>query len=58
LEKIGKVEKCRFSPILTVPQAGENSQTNGPEQTIVHSILTYLNLKKKTEEQQLRRFHH
>ncbi len=43
---------------ITASQAGENSQTNGSEHTIVSSILTDMIFKEATEEEQFRRTHH
>ncbi len=43
---------------VTASQAGENSQTNGPEHTMVLSILTDLIFIGKTEEEQYCRTHH
>jgi hypothetical protein len=43
-----------------VSQAGENSQTNGPEHTIISSILTEmmaLIFKEATDEEQYHRTH-
>jgi hypothetical protein len=39
---------------ITASQAGENSQTNGSELTILSSILTDLILKEAREEEQYR----
>ena len=43
---------------VTASQAGENSQTNGREHTIVSIILTDLIFKEATEEEQYCRNHH
>ena len=43
---------------VTASQAGENSQTNGREHTIVSIILTDLIFKEATKEEQYCRNHH
>jgi hypothetical protein len=47
-----------FRVSVTSSQAGENSQTNGSDHTIVSIILTDLIFKELTEEEQYRRTHH
>ena len=48
----GQMKPTSWQGEFTASQAGENSQTNDPEHTIVSSILTDLISEEITEEEQ------